>query len=52
MSGRGWGVVCVSGLAGNNGGGRQKGSRNKLGEAFIADVYAKWQARGGERWIA
>jgi hypothetical protein len=35
-------------LAGNNGGGRQKGSRNKLGEAFIADVYAKWQARGGE----
>jgi hypothetical protein len=22
--------------------------RNKLGEAFIADVYAKWQARGGE----
>jgi hypothetical protein len=30
------------------GGGRLKGSRNKLGEAFIADVYAKWQARGGE----
>jgi hypothetical protein len=36
-------------VSGNNGGpGRQRGSRNKLGEAFIADVYAKWQARGTE----
>ena len=26
--------------------GRPKGSRNKLGEAFIQDVYAKWQAKG------
>jgi hypothetical protein len=32
----------------NGGPGRPKGSRNKLGEAFIADVYAKWLARGGE----
>jgi hypothetical protein len=23
---------------------RQKGSRNKLGEAFMADVYAKWKS--------
>jgi hypothetical protein len=35
-------------VQGYKGGGRPKGSRNKLGEAFIADVYAKWQARGGE----
>lgn len=28
--------------------GRPKGSRNKLGEAFIQDVYAKWQERGSE----
>jgi hypothetical protein len=33
-------------LAGNNGGGRQKGSRNKLGEAFIADAYRDWQKHG------
>ena len=26
--------------------GRPKGSRNKLGEAFIQDVYAKWQEQG------
>ena len=36
-------------LAGNSGNGwRLKGSRNKLGEAFIADVYAIWQANGAE----
>jgi hypothetical protein len=35
-------------VQGYKGGGRPKGSRNKLGEAFIADVYARWQARGGE----
>jgi hypothetical protein len=27
-------------------GGRRKGSRNKLGEAFIADFYADWQQHG------
>jgi hypothetical protein len=26
--------------------GRPKGSRNKLGEAFIADLFATWQKRG------
>lgn len=26
--------------------GRPKGSRNKLGEAFIQDVYVKWQEQG------
>ena len=26
--------------------GRPKGSRNKLGEAFIADLYAHWQENG------
>lgn len=26
--------------------GRPKGSRNKLGEAFIQDLYAKWQEKG------
>lgn len=29
-------------------GGRPKGSRNKLGEAYIADMYERWQARGVE----
>jgi hypothetical protein len=28
--------------------GRAKGSRNKLGEAFIADLYANWQQHGIE----
>ena len=28
--------------------GRPKGSRNKLGEAFIQDVYAKWQEHGSD----
>jgi hypothetical protein len=31
-----------------NKGGRPKGSRNKLGEQFIADVFDVWQARGRE----
>lgn len=34
-------------LVGHSGfGGRPKGSRNKLGEAFIADMYEAWQASG------
>lgn len=34
-------------LAGNSGnGGRPKGSRNKLGEAFIEDMLADWEANG------
>ena len=33
-------------LTGNNGGGRPKGSRNKLGEKFIEDAYAEWQKSG------
>jgi len=35
-------------LAGNSGGGRPKGSRNKLGEQFIADVYSEWQKSGAD----
>jgi hypothetical protein len=34
-------------LPGNNGGpGRPKGARNKLGEAFIADMLEDWEANG------
>jgi hypothetical protein len=34
-------------VAGNGrNGGRKPGSRNQLGEAFIADLYADWQANG------
>lgn len=33
-------------LTGNSGGGRPKGSRNKLGEAFIEDMLADWEANG------
>jgi hypothetical protein len=33
-------------LTGNKGGGRKKGSRNRLGEQFIQDVYNKWKSRG------
>jgi len=29
-------------------GGRPRGSRNKLGEAFIADLYADWMDNGKE----
>jgi hypothetical protein len=35
-------------LSGNIGGGCPKGSRNQLGEAFVADLYADWQANGAE----
>lgn len=34
-------------LTGNTGGpGRTKGSRNKLGEAFIQDMFEAWQTQG------
>lgn len=33
-------------LTGNSGGGRKKGSRNKLGEAFVSDMYEAWTAQG------
>jgi hypothetical protein len=33
-------------VSGNNGGGRPKGSRNKLTTEFIDDLYAKWQQHG------
>ena len=33
---------------GNSGGGRPKGSRNKLGEAFLDDLYADWKENGKE----
>jgi hypothetical protein len=33
-------------LTGNIGGGRPKGSRNKLGEAFLGDLYADWVENG------
>lgn len=37
-------------LQGNTGNpnGRPKGSRNKLGEAFLTDLYADWQDHGVE----
>lgn len=33
-------------LTGNIGGGRQKGSRNRLGEAFIEDLLHAWESQG------
>jgi len=33
-------------LTGNIGGGRTKGARNKLGEAFLEDMLVDWQANG------
>ena len=33
-------------LTGNSGGGRPKGSRNKLGVKFIEGAYAEWQKSG------
>lgn len=33
-------------VTGNIGGGRPKGSRNKLGEAFLDDMFADWQEHG------
>jgi hypothetical protein len=35
-------------VSGNNGGGRPKGSRNKLTTEFLDDLYAKWQEHGAE----
>lgn len=35
-------------VSGNIGGGRPKGSRNKLGEAFLDDMFADWEAHGKE----
>ena len=35
-------------ITGNIGGGRPKGSRTKLAEAFWADLYQAWQASGIE----
>jgi hypothetical protein len=35
-------------VSGNNGGGRPKGSRNKLTTEFVDDLYAKWQQHGPE----
>lgn len=33
-------------VSGNIGGGRPKGSRNKLGEAFIEDMLSDWEQHG------
>jgi hypothetical protein len=33
-------------ISGTSGGGRPRGSRNLLGEAFVADLYADWQKHG------
>lgn len=35
-------------VTGNGGGGRAKGSRNKLGEAFVDELYADWLANGAD----
>lgn len=35
-------------VTGNIGGGRPKGSRNKLGEAFLSDLQADWEEHGIE----
>ncbi len=35
-------------LTGNIGGGRPKGSRNKLGEEFLQDMLHAWQTQGQE----
>jgi hypothetical protein len=35
-------------VTGNNGGGRPKGSRNKLTAEFLDDLYAKWQQHGAD----
>jgi hypothetical protein len=36
----------MAGFYSAGGGGRPKGSRNQLGEAFIADLYADWLVHG------
>lgn len=33
-------------VKGYKGGGRPKGSRNKLGEAFLSDMYEDWEQNG------
>jgi hypothetical protein len=33
-------------VTGNSGGGRPKGSRNKLGEMFLEDMLASWEREG------
>jgi hypothetical protein len=35
-------------VSGNNGGGRPKGSRNKLTTEFLDDLHAKWQQHGSD----
>lgn len=35
-------------LTGNNGGGRPKGSRNKLGEQFLSDLQELWAEEGAD----
>jgi hypothetical protein len=37
----------LQGLSGNPAG-RSKGSRNKLGEAFLTDLHAEWERSGAE----
>lgn len=39
-------------LTGNSGGGRPKGSRNKIGERFLDDLLEAWEARGPEALAA
>ncbi len=38
-------------VSGNIGGGRSKGSRNKLGEAFISDLLDDWSSHGKQAII-
>jgi hypothetical protein len=38
-------------VSGNIGGGRPKGSRNKLGEQFIQDLQADWEKHGVETLV-
>lgn len=33
-------------ITGNNGGGRPKGARSKLGEAFLEDLLNSWESQG------
>lgn len=39
-------------VTGNIGGGRPKGSRNKLGEAFLDDMFEDWRENGKAAIIA